>query len=394
MGSVKFEKKQGRLKRALPGQDHYSALLFYSATLPAGFSANDRIKEVYDLDAAVEMGITADNANVAVKIIHYHISEHFRLNPNGILFVGIYDVPAGAHTFNEIDSVRIFAEGKLRRIGVWTSKAYAVGDPALLQGKYDAAAEVYAPLEIVYSPNFHGTADAALPSLATLAAPNVHVSIGQDGAALGKTLYAAAITATLNTSVGVIGAIIGAKSFSKVHENIGWVEKFKMSVPGGELDVPALSNGTLVKTLADAITKSNGTLDTKRLIFLKNYPSYTGTYFNDSHGACPADSDYAYWEDNETIDKAIRGVYQNLLPKVNGPVLIDKSTNKLSAEYCEYLQLEGGKALEQMEKDGELNGYTVFVNPDQDVNATNQIVVEIVNSKVGVSRNFLVNIGW
>lgn len=394
MGSVKFIKQNGRLKRQLPGQDHYSGLIFYSAVLPAGFGANDRMKIIEDIDAAEDLGITSNHADVEVKIMHYHISELFRVNPNAVLYVGIFAVPVGAHTFSEVTTLRIFAEGKIRQVGIWSSKAYAAGDPALLQGLYDEAFAVFSPLEILYSPNFHTVADGALPDLSTLTAANVHILIAQDGGALGKDLYTQSDAGALNASVGVMGAAIGAASLAKVHENIGWVEKFNMAVAGGELDVPALSNGSLVNGLSDAITKSGGTLDTKRLIFLKNYPGYTGSYFNDSHGAVAASSDYAYMEDNRTMDKAIRGVYLNLIPKVNGPVLLDKTTGQLSQDYVEYLQLEAGKALEQMEKDGELSGYTVTIDPNQDVNATSKIIVNITNTKVGVSRNIEVNIGY
>jgi hypothetical protein len=390
MGSVKFNKQNNRLKRSLAGFDHYCGLIFYSNTLPTGFDVNNRMKEIADLAVAETLGITSDDASVNIKIMHYHIKELFRINPDAILFVGIFAVPVGAHTFSEVTTLRNFTAGKMRQLGVWTSKAYAVGDPGVLQGMYNDSFTEFAPVEILYSPNLDGVIDANVPDLVALADPNVHVLIAQDGGNLGKDLYVAADV----FSVGVIGAALGATSLAKVHENIGWVEKFNMAEEGGELDVPALSNGSLVSALANNLTKSGGTLDTKRLIFIKKYPGITGSYFNDSHGACPPSSDFAYMEDNRAIDKAIRGIYANLLPKVNGPVLLDKTTGKLSQEYVTFLQLEAGKALEQMEKDGELSGFAVTIDPDQDVNATNKIVVNISNVKVGVSRNFDINIGY
>jgi Protein of unknown function (DUF2586) len=99
-------------------------------------------------------------------------------------------------------------------------------------------------------------------------------------------------------------------------------------------------------------------------------------------------------EDNRAIDKAIRGIYIKMVPHVNSPVLLDKVTRKLAPETVDFLELEAGKALEQMEKAGELSGYTVSIDPNQDVNATNQIVINISNNKVGVSRNFIINIGY
>lgn len=392
MGSIKFNKQNNRLKRVLPGFDHYCGLAFYSDDLPAGFGVNDRIKAINDVDHAETLGITSNNASVLIKIMHYHISEFFRVHPDGVLYLGIFAEPAAeaAHTFTEITTLRVFTNNRIRQCGVWTPKAYELAQIALLQDQYDASFEVFSMCEIMYSPNLDGVSDANMPDVAALTSPNVHILIGQDGAALGKSLY----TAAADFSVGVIGAALGAVSLAKVHENIGWVEKFNMAEEGGELDVPALSNGTLVSALSDALTKDQGTLDTKRLIFLKKYPNATGTYFNDSHGCVAATSDYAYLEDNRTIDKAIRGIYVRMLPKVNGPVFTTKGTGLLAPEYLEYLQLECNKALEDMEKEGEISGFEVTIDPNQDVNATNKIVVNVSNTKTGVSRRFEFNIGY
>ena len=389
MGSIAFNKQNNRLKRTLPGLDHYTGLVFYSNTVPVGF-AGETVKEIFDLPSAEALGITAENPALAIKIMHYHIKELFRLNPDAVFYLGVFAEPVGAHTFNEVATVRAAAGNKLRQIGVWTKKPFVVGDIALLQDQYDAGFEVFAPVEILYSPNLHGVLTADIADLAALTSPNVHLVIAQDGKAVGKDLYVAANT----YSIGAIGATLGATSLAKVHENIGWVEKFNFAQDGGELDVPALVNGALVGELAVNITKNNGTLDSKRLMFLKKYPGITGTYFNETHGACPATSDYAYMEDNRAIDKAIRGIYVKLMPFVNGPTLLEKGTGKLRATTVDLLTLEAGKALEEMEKAGELSGYAVAIDPNQDVNATNQIVVNISNTKVGVSRNFIINIGY
>jgi Protein of unknown function (DUF2586) len=392
MGSIQFKKQNNRLKRVLPGLDHYSGLVFYSDTLPTGFSVANRIQEIPSIEDAETMGITSDNASLLIKIMHYHISELFRQNKDAVLYVGIFAEPASgaAHTFVELAAVRLFSQNKIRQIGVFTKVPYVLGQIALLQNQYDDSFEVFAPMEVLYAPNFDGIATADLPSLAALTSPNVHIIIAQDGGAKGLDLYTEAAT----FSVGIIGTALGATSLAKVHENIGWVEKFNLAEDGGELDIPALSNGVLISTLANNIIKNDGTLDTKRLMFLKKYANVTGTYINDTHGACPPDNDYAYMEDNRAIDKAIRGIYIKMVPHVNSPVLLDKVTRKLAPETVDFLELEAGKALEQMEKAGELSGYTVSIDPNQDVNATNQIVINISNNKVGVSRNFIINIGY
>lgn len=390
MGSIKFNKQTGRLKRTLPGEDHYSGLVFYSATVPTGF-ATKAVQEVYDVDHAETLGITPDHAQAAVKNMFYHIEQCFRINPDIVLWVGVFAPPAeeAEHTFNELTTLRLASSNKVRQVGVFTPKTYAAAQMALLQDQSAAGLAVYSEFEIYYSPNFHGVTTAALPSVASLLAPNVHLIIAQDGGYEGKALYTSA-----GFSIGAIGLTIGSTSLAKVHENIGWVEKFNLAVPGGEYDIPALANGDIVGDLSEAITKDLGTLDVKRLMFLKKYPNITGSYFNDTHGACPADSDYAYAEDNRPMGKAIRGIYRNLMPYVNGPTLLEKGTGKLRADTVEVLQLAAGKALEEMEKAGELSGYEVLIDPDQDVLADSEIEIIVNNTKVGVSRRFKVNIGY
>jgi hypothetical protein len=390
VGSIIFNKQNGRQKRVLPGQDHYSGLLIYSNEVPAEFGVGQTCAVIEDVAAAEALGITADNAEPEIKIMHYHISEAFRLNPNIVLYLGVFAVPEGAHTFDEVDTLRIFADNKLRQMAVWTSKPFDIAHIALLQAEYAKAYEVVSPFEIYYSANLAAVATGDLPSLAASTAPNIHLLIAQDGAALGAELFE---ELEGDVSIGVAGAMIGAVSLAAVNESTAWVEKFQMGVAGGELDVPALANGVLVSTLSNAIVKSTGTFDTKRLIFLKKYPNITGTYFNDTHGAVAADNDYAYAEDNRAMDKAIRGVYVKLVPKLNGPTLYTKE-RKLDPAFVSFLETEAGKALEDMEKAGELSGYTVVIDPDQDSYSTDTITVAITNIKRGVSRNFIINIGF
>jgi len=55
---VIFNKGQGGLGRPLAGTDYISGMLFYSASLPTGFTSSDRIKIVYSVADAVALGIT------------------------------------------------------------------------------------------------------------------------------------------------------------------------------------------------------------------------------------------------------------------------------------------------------------------------------------------------
>ncbi|MEZ5195114.1 MAG: DUF2586 family protein [Bacteroidales bacterium] len=135
-------------------------------------------------------------------------------------------------------------------------------------------------------------------------------------------------------------------------------------------------------------------LDTKGYIFAYKESGISGTYFNDSHTCIDITSDYAYIENNRTIDKAIRGVRTYLLPELNGPVSVDPVSGKLAADYCKYLEEQAGLALKYMQQAGEVNGYGLFVDPDQNVLSTSVVNVAIAIVPIGVSRTINVTIGF
>jgi len=386
MGKITFIKGQGGLNRRQPGEDHISAFIFYSSVLPAGFDANNRIKEVNDLTGAQDLGIiNTAGTDLLIRIMFYHVSEFYRINPGAKLFIAIYAEPVGALTFAEIETVQNFAEGKIRQMAIWTKKAYADGNFALIQTILDTLDTQHKYISsVLLASNLVGVTTATLANLRGLVAPKVSGVLAQDGGAKGKALYTEA-----GYSITAIGAMLGTTSLAKVNECIGWVEKFPMNAL--ELDVPAFANGDLVKNLTEATIDA---VDGKGWIFLRKYESDGQVYFNDSHTAVVVTNDYAYIEANRTMDKAMRGVRKKLLPQLNGPVLVDPQSGKLSPDYVTHLENLGDQALEQMERDGEISGYKTFVDPDQDVLSTSEVQVSIIDVPVGVSRNFKVKVAY
>lgn len=386
MGKITFIKGKGGLNRRAPGEDQISSLLFYSSVLPDGFDVNDRIKEVNDLTAAEALGIVDDeDADILIRIMHYHVSEFYRLRPGATLFIAIYAEPVGALTFAEIETVQNFAEGKIVQMGIWTKKVFATGNFTLIQAILETLDSQFKYISsVLLASNLVGTTTAALANLRSLVAPKVSGVLAQDGGAKGKALYTEA-----GYSITALGAMLGATSLAKVNECIGWVEKFPMNAV--ELDVPAFANGDLVKSLTEPTIEA---VDIKGWIFIRKYESDGQVYFNDSHTAVVITDDYAYIEANRVMDKSMKKVRKKLLPQFNGPVLVDPQTGKLATDYVTHLENLGDQALEQMERDGELSGYKTFVNPDQDVLSTSEIEVAIVDVPVGVSRSFKVKVSY
>lgn len=503
--SIKFIKGQGGLGRPLTGQDFISGLVFYTGSLPSGFTSSSRMKALYALSDAENAGILndysdataatatylisnkgtdGDTINISVKdidesgasqtvdlgtytkvsgdstialvgaaiaalinsgtnthgysasfatatltitgpkrlgtylnsgtpvvvtlsagatiagtltqfssgvasklaVYHYHISEFFRLQPGGILYVGFFAVP-GTYTFTEVTTLQNFADGKLRQVGVFKPAAYDAADITLIDGVCKANDGVHKPLSSVYAADLSGTSDiSTIADLSSLTANKVSDCIGQDGGGQGNYLWL-----TSGKSVTVLGAMLGVIALSKVSESVAWVGSFNIS-DGSECEVLAFANG---KLFSDSSVTDNllSALNDKRHVFLKKFVGLSGSYFNDSHTAIATTSDYAYIENNRTIDKAIRNLYTSYLPSLNSPLRLN-SDGTLSDTTVASLEAVGESALDVMVRDGELSAKQVVINPAQDVLSTSKIVIAVTLVINGVARYIEIPIGF
>ena len=83
-----------------------------------------------------------------------------------------------------------------------------------------------------------------------------------------------------------------------------------------------------------------------------------------------------------------------MLPHLAGPLQVDASTGKLAASTVAFLETEAGRALEDMEKAGELSGYKAEIDPEQNVLATSVLQIVIKQVGIGVMRTVNVKIGF
>lgn len=391
MQKLTITRTNGNIVRSLAGEDHISGLVFYSATLPTategaeGFSATERIRAISTIETAEKLGITADATAWETKVLHYTLSSIFNMNPGVSLYVGIFKPASGANAFSEIKQIQDYAGGRLRQVGVWNG-AVELSDTLVnsLQSVRTTLEAQNKPLSILYAPKV--TDVTALPSnLAKIGRNGVSVIIGQDGAGVAAELYADAGN-TAKASVSALGDLLGAVSKAKVHESIAWVESFPTNIA-----VPAFGDGKKYRDLDEAVIE---TLDSSRYIFLRTYDGLAGSFFNDNHTLDEPTSDYAYINDVRTMDKAVRGVRTYLLPKLGRPMKVDAETGKLERTAVEHLITTGNKALEEMEKAGELSGYRFDIDPDQNILATSRVRGVIKNVAMGVMRNLDLEIGF
>jgi hypothetical protein len=317
-------------------------------------------------------------------VLHYHLTDIFRINPGISLYVGLFTAPSGTYSFAEVKAIQNYAGGRLRQVGVWCGHlAMASDDITAIAGVTKTLETQDIPLSVIYAPKI--TALAPLPTdVAGTGKCRISVCIGQPGTGVGAKLYADEAN-TDKASVSGLGVMLGILSLAKVHESIGWVGRFPTGV-----DVPAFGDGTLLRDIDKALVES---LDTARYLFFVTYSGMSGSFINDSHTMDAFTSDYAMIENVRTTDKAVRGVRTYLLPELGGSLYVDPSTGHLETFTVEHLTTVGNKALEDMDKAGELSGYSVEIDPDQNVLSTSEVEIVIKHVDVGVLRTMRLKFG-
>lgn len=386
MNGVKFVRENGGLNRLLSGEDHISGLV----VIGEGALESQLILSVEEL---AEKEITVED----MPVTFYQINEFFRINPGAKLYVK--GVATSDGTYSEVKQLQNFAEGKLRRVAVCDFKKAASTLAAAVGTLNQVAKDLRAlniPLSTFLSVKVTTQDMAALSSLHTLNAENVSVVLGQDMGGLGRFLSGA------NPSLSAIGAVLGASSKAKVHESIAWVEKqnlvsaaYSKSLANNnelarEMDVLGFCDGTLLSSYTPQQIQA---MNDKGYIFGIKYAGQAGSYFNDSFTATKMDDDFAYIENNTTVDKAIREINRVLTPKISSPVYIDPDTGFLENSSVSALEVLCDDVLDQMVRDGEISGHKVYINPAQQVLRDSKLEVVLKIVPVGTLREITVKIG-
>ena len=382
---ITINRNAGGLGRPTAGTDHISGMLFFNAVLPSGFGVSDRIKKVQSIEDAEGLGIIEGGTH---DVEWYHLNQLFIANEKCVLYVGVYDEPVDytVHAFPEVSLMQVFADGDIKQMGVYTGdQIFATAIVSALNTVATTLATEKRGLNIGWSADESATVDITTLSSIRNAAKYVSVLLGQDGNATGK-----ALATSKGFSIGMIGLWIGVVSLSAVHESIGYVGKFNV-VSGAEFDVPAFTNGQLVKDISNTALD---TLNDNGFIFLKKFTDYSGTYFNFGHTAIVETSDFATIENNRTIEKAIRLTNVSVLPLLNSPLTVDPVSGELSEDTIKTFEAFADKGIEQMQRNGELSGRAVVIDPTQDVLTTSKVVIALKLIPRGVAKEIVVNIGF
>jgi hypothetical protein len=386
MNGITVIRQDGGLERPAEGTDHISLLLVVGAA--AAFEM--------DIRSAAEALTVAGFTPTAEPLLYYHINEFFRMAPGSRLVVKSVTLTTVAQ-FDVIKQLQAQKQGVIKQVGIHDGTvAFSTNRYDTLQTICNDLATDNMPIVALVSPRIVSADYATLPDLTSFNKQNIGFVISQDNAGFGRAF-------TANALVGTIGAALGAVAKSKVNESIAWVEKNNM-VKGkyknpttnvfhstSELDtlgfIDDINYNSFTKAQIDA-------LDAKGYIFLRKHISLAGSYFNHSRTAAAATSDYAYIENVRTMNKAARAVYSDLLPKLSSPAYLNAEDGQLTADTVAALEEVASNGVAQMQRDGELSGYSVAIPANQPILQVPKLSVQLRAVPVGVIREFTAYVGF
>ncbi|MEM6734482.1 MAG: DUF2586 family protein [Bacteroidota bacterium] len=417
---ITYKVTDRNLFRALAGEDHISALVFDVATFPTSTNntgSNGDVYEVFSFKEAEDLGFKAFDSvtptnNYENGVPHYHIKEFFRINPNGQLFIGVRDITADGD-FSFLSDVQKASQGKIRQIGVYTKQdLWLPGamstDPytPTLTGAIQSTAESDAALNQPYSVLLHantssvGGIDVDRSLIPTVLGSDhrVTVLIGQGNSDFIKDLQSG--NEAKKATIGTVGTALGIATLAKVHESIGWVNNF--NVGGTDLDTIAFGFGSIAdesptsKRLADstnidALSRTQlDSFENLGYVFPIKYVGRSGTYFTSDTTA--STGDYRTFARNRVIDKSRRLVRTALLPTLNQPLYVATDGTLSIATIQQFKSLVSFQ-LSQMRIALEISDFTVEIDPNQDVLATDKLNIKYRIIPVGVNKEVEVEIG-
>ena len=354
---------------------------------------------------------------------HYHISEFFRLKPDGKLWVGIY--AETTYDGAEIALMRATAGGEIRQLSIYLpDETFATSMLSSTQSQLVTARTEKENMFGLIHADMSSLTLSTLPNLAALTSSKVQVIAGEDGNFLqqaysasksyvpgdkakwlNKTFiankssvgqspydsdYFSEVSLNLSdiagNSISTLGASMGALAKAKVNESTANPERFPLTL-GNILSIAGFATGDIYKDVSKALRNQ---LHDYHYTYLREFSGFAGVYFNGSYTAIASSNDYATSENNRTMDKAERNIYIALVPKLAGDIDINDDGTLAQESINEYHSITDG-VLDVMKIDREIAAKQVTIDQTQNILSTSELQITVDIIPKGKANNIVVN---
>lgn len=409
----------GGLGQTAPSDRNVAGLIFAQGYEVGSTFQFATVYELNSIDDAEALGLSAatDNANDGdtTALCWYHISEFFRLNPDGKLWVYNGDGLTMATSFSvaggAADSIMQASANAVRFMGVVSGfdpaatltitdgfANFVGAGMTAAQAWVEAKAAQFVYIDVVV---LEGVAMAA-PTGADLRdndAPQCRVTAANDSTYLDEAGFAAAFLKT-----GAVGMELGSIGVRMLSESIGSVilERYPDGKKGSanysltstrqnRWMTPGLSSGVSSLTLTQ---NQRETLQANGIGFVGQYEGYPGVYISGDETCTLVTDDFDSINANRVWNESARRVRRALIPRMNSRVIVYKTTGRISPVTIADWDGAVRRELDVLVNEGEIAGYRFILDPNQDVLATNKVVCKLTVVKQGIAEEIEGDIGF
>jgi hypothetical protein len=399
-------KVNGGLGQQAPSDRNVAGLVFKSANDTGSALFEFQPFVLNSIDDATAKGITAAfdaNNSTDSALAYLHISEFFRLNPDGKLWV-LNNGGDPAFTPDEGFDMLMAASGNsIRYMGLVYGFNVAsvpvvtggfggtvIADIAAAQAWVEAKAAEFVFVDAVVIEGI--AADTTLVDLKTLDAPQVVVATGCDHGYMDAAGYDAALkkTAAVGTVLGSIGVRMLSESMGSVKlerypaQARGQADYSLVDTRQGRWLKPGLSTGELFDDLPQA---KRDDLTAKAYSYAGKYEGYPGVYLNGDATCTLVTDDFNTVHINRIWNESARRVRRALIPRMNSRVRIDPAT---IADWDAAAKRE----LDSLLAESEFADYRFTIDPAQDVIATGKVLTKLTITPQGIAKAIEGEIGF
>ena len=197
---------------------------------------------------------------------------------------------------------------------------------------------------------------------------------------------------TTNAPVGFLGAVMGAVARAGVQESVAWVKQFNLFADDfqdielgfGDINLDADDQLTSVNVYESLTPTLLDELDDKGYMFPIKYAGRENGIYISRDQTC-SHGDFRTIARNRTINKSRRQVRSALLPYVNSPLMVNPTTGYLATSKITAFSTLIGDILAKMQAAQEISGYSVVIDPNQNVLLNDTLRIGYTIVPVGLS---------
>jgi hypothetical protein len=203
-----------------------------------------------------------------------------------------------------------------------------------------------------------------------------------------------------NTPVGFLGAVMGAIAKANVQESVAWVKQFNLFTDGfqdiefgfGDINLTGEDEFVSLNRYESLSPVLLDELDEKGYIFPIKYAGRENGIYISKDQTCST-GDFRTIARNRTINKSRRAVRAALLPYVNSPLMVNPATGFLAPSKITAFKTLIGDILNKMKAAQEISGYSVIIDPNQNVLVNDTLIISYFIVPVGVATKIYVEEG-